>query len=320
MVSALELYCDLLEEPGVLSAPYRHYAGELRRVGAANRRLLEALSRLDTPGETPFFPAAASPRTGEIPPSARLRARWQPDRKPAFEARAGMESPAAPWPETRARETAAPGAPARSSRRRVFVPGRPVENLAEELRANRNLLAAMVGQGVTLSLSIRGGDCPIAMTGDDLTRVLVNLARNAAEAMPGGGHLQIALEEGPEFLTLSFTDNGPGIPPHALESIFSPGYSTHIGVRAERGAETGAWPVQHRGLGLSIVRSLVAAAGGAVWAANRIGDLSNQRLEADLGAKRNESAPERRVAGCVESSPPHGAVFLLEFPLPATDG
>jgi len=32
MVTALGLYCDLLEEPGVVAAPFAHYANELRLV------------------------------------------------------------------------------------------------------------------------------------------------------------------------------------------------------------------------------------------------------------------------------------------------
>ena len=47
MVTALGLYCDLLEEPGVLAPPFRHYGGELRLVAAASRRLVEKLVALE---------------------------------------------------------------------------------------------------------------------------------------------------------------------------------------------------------------------------------------------------------------------------------
>src|ERR1700743_2572376 len=46
MVMALALYCELLEEPGVLSLPCRHYASELRLVAASSRRLVEKLALL----------------------------------------------------------------------------------------------------------------------------------------------------------------------------------------------------------------------------------------------------------------------------------
>jgi hypothetical protein len=47
MVTALGLYCDLLEEPGVLATAFTHYAHELRLVAAASRRLVEKLVTLD---------------------------------------------------------------------------------------------------------------------------------------------------------------------------------------------------------------------------------------------------------------------------------
>src|SRR5450631_3471614 len=53
MVTALGLYCDLLEEPGVLAQPFLHYGSELRLVATASRRLVEKLVALDshkTPG------------------------------------------------------------------------------------------------------------------------------------------------------------------------------------------------------------------------------------------------------------------------------
>src|SRR5579871_2847676 len=44
MVTALSLYCDLLEQPGVLASSHRHYASELRLVAEGSRRLVEKLS------------------------------------------------------------------------------------------------------------------------------------------------------------------------------------------------------------------------------------------------------------------------------------
>lgn len=144
-----------------------------------------------------------------------------------------------------------------------------------------------------MALSISGGHRPLAMAGDDLTRVLVNLCRNAVDVMPNGGHIQIALEESPESLMLTFADEGPGIPEATLDAIFSSGFTSHGNPKSvsTTGAEPTAWPAQHRGLGLAIVRSIVSAAGGSVWAANRKGN------------------PE--AGGTAQS----GAVISLEFPL-----
>jgi hypothetical protein len=53
MVTALGLYCDLLDEPGVLATPFMHYGHELRLVAAASRRLVEKIVAIDAELGTP---------------------------------------------------------------------------------------------------------------------------------------------------------------------------------------------------------------------------------------------------------------------------
>jgi len=327
MVAALNLYCDLLEEPGVLTAGSQHYAGELRLIGGASQRLLDKLDKLET------FGYRNEPDSGSLQP---LSGRSDPsDLDPR-----DLDSRDLDRRDLDPRDVFDPLVPfdpfVRRHRRVAFSDSEPIESLAAELLANRSLLSALVGPAVTLGLTHSGGARPIAMSRDDLTRVLVNLARNAAEAMPTGGHLQIALEENPDGLCLSFTDNGPGIPQTALEAIFSPGYSTNVPLSREHDSELGrisvsgaesdpraAWPVRHRGLGLSIVRSIVSAAGGTVWAANRSAGESlsathTDRLsscqETEPGAQKSEPIKDA-VKDAVQDAV-HGAVIVLDFPFP----
>src|SRR5580658_9760521 len=63
MVTALDLYCDLLQEPGVLATPYLHYGKELRLVSAASRRLVEKLMTLD-PQRAPAAGSARAEQSG----------------------------------------------------------------------------------------------------------------------------------------------------------------------------------------------------------------------------------------------------------------
>jgi signal transduction histidine kinase len=313
MVSAIDLYCDLLEEPGILAPSFRHYAGELRLVGGTSRRLLEKLTAVERQTE---LQCLGRNTAQEVPQVTRISTRIFRRRSAS-----GIEKlPASSNAPDRCKTTVLrpisevapmPESLSRGDRKRAFQAWQPIASLAEELHANRNLLSALVGPAIKVSLSISGGHHPIAMASDDLTRVLVNLARNAAAAMPNGGHIQIALEEGKEFLSLSFTDNGPGIPEIALETIFKPGYSTHLSsdpgsrlqiesecnVRSNSGAIAG--PAQHRGLGLPIVRSIVSAAGGSVSAANRIGNPNPE------GSKPGKPAPL-------------GAIIRIKFPLRAS--
>jgi signal transduction histidine kinase len=144
-------------------------------------------------------------------------------------------------------------------------------SLAGELLANRNLLAALAGPAIALTVDAESGALPVRLTGEDLTRVLVNLVKNAAEAMPAGGRIQLGLRQmsarqgAAPWLQLTIEDNGPGIPEESLDKIFDSGFTT----RATGAAANGGWQPAHRGLGLSITRSIVEAAGGRIHAANR---------------------------------------------------
>lgn len=260
MVTALGLYCDLLAEPGVLSPSYAHYASELRLVATASRRMVEKLLALD-------------PRTGSLEADGLSR-------PPA----SSLNLPAAGLPGQRRAERA---------RHWDLMPPEPVVNLAAEVLANRNLLAALAGPQIALTVDAEGGALPVRLNGEDLTRILVNLVKNAAEAMPEGGRIQLGLRELPgdamkkgidsvNSLLLTVEDNGPGIPRKALEKIFDSGFTTRArNLSGAAGAlKQSSWTASHRGLGLSITRSIVEAAGGRIHAANRA--LAGARFEIQL--------------------------------------
>jgi signal transduction histidine kinase len=90
-----------------------------------------------------------------------------------------------------------------------------------------------------------------AIRGDEarLRAVLLNLVRNAREAMPGGGVLTVSARRTGDGVELIVTDTGTGIPPEALPRLFDPFYSTK-----ERGT----------GLGLAFVQEVVQEHGGTV--------------------------------------------------------
>jgi hypothetical protein len=183
MVTALGLYCDLLEEPGVLTPSYLHYGNELRLVAAASRRLVEKLVSLD---------AREAPGT-----SATIAAVHEPAPRPTGNRSGDRQERARHWD---------------------LLPAEPIANLAEELLANRNLLSALAGPAIALTVDAESGALPVRLTGEDLTRVMVNLVKNSTEAMPKGGRIQIGLRErsagqgAAPWLQLTIEDNGPGIP------------------------------------------------------------------------------------------------------------
>jgi signal transduction histidine kinase len=264
LITALNLYCDLLNEPGVLAQPFSHYGSELRLISAAGRSLVAKLlasaefEPAPAPTEIPRPQAAAS--TGKAP--ADLFA---------------LPRPAAQRNITRPRfndEFAAT----------------PITNLAAELLASRNLLAALAGPGIALTVDVEGGARGIELNAEDLTRILVNLVRNSAEAMSSGGRIHISLTEisltgigpacrslpvgVPACLRLAIEDNGPGISTELIDKVFDRGFTTHA---AAPGGES--WKTFHRGLGLAITRSIIESACGRIQVANRPGGGARFSIE-----------------------------------------
>ena len=82
-----------------------------------------------------------------------------------------------------------------------------------------------------------------------LGQALVNLFRNAAEAMAGEGVLRVGVEPAERWARIVVADSGPGVPTGREEAIFAPFFSTK-----ERGT----------GLGLAVARAAVAAHGGTL--------------------------------------------------------
>jgi len=272
MVTALGLYCDLLEEPGVLDTPFLHYGSELRLVAAASRRLVEKLTALESPtsigSDSPDGLKDGSKDSSKDSSNGALRSRGT------------FRAPASVGDRNPDRS-----GPSHSSINQL--PARPIESFARELVANRNLLASLAGPSISLTVNAEGGALPVNLTGEDLTRVLVNLVKNASESIPAGGCITLSLHEfhagadAPPWLVLTVEDNGPGIPRASLKKIFEAGYSTRLKEQSGKDQSgKGQWPGSHRGLGLSISRSILEAAGGRICAANR--DSGGARFTIEL--------------------------------------
>jgi signal transduction histidine kinase len=303
MVTALGLYCEFLEEPGVLATPFLHYGQELRLVAAASRRLVEKIVALNyqtnaqTSAQTNAAISAEAAATLAI-----LAAGLTPaGLRPAALGGVAINTPLGAAESGTAHEppTASDGAKRETeifqnpNRRWDLLPTVPVANLAAELAVNRNLLAALAGPSIALTVHAEGCARPVWLSGEDLTRVLVNLVKNSAEAMLSGGRIDICLreqaaEQAPQqpggqsaaaFLLLTVEDNGPGIPAEREEAIFVSGFTSHgISVSDDQGSPANWSPNHHgpnrlghghRGLGLTISRSIIEGAGGRITAANR---------------------------------------------------
>ncbi|MDP3404063.1 MAG: stimulus-sensing domain-containing protein [Brevundimonas sp.] len=132
---------------------------------------------------------------------------------------------------------------------------------------------------VALDLAVEG---PARVMGRDgpLGQVLRNLIDNARSFSPVGRGVRVSLRrddsEGMLPLRIRVDDDGPGIPPENLETVFERFYTSR-----PPGAAFGS----NSGLGLSIVRQIVAAHGGRVTATNRLdptGKVEGARFEVAL--------------------------------------
>ena len=290
MVTALGLYCDLLEEPGVLATPFLHYGHELRLVAAASRRLVEKVVAIEAQracvcaSGVNGMPAASAALPGESLPQGTSEDR-EPGGTSIFDQGFGLD------PSANGNPGIANTGIANPNRRWDLLPAVPITNLAAELLANRNLLAALAGPTIALTVHAEGGARPVRLTGEDLTRVLVNLVKNSTEAMPAGGRIHIGLREEPPAqgtaacLRLTVEDNGPGIPLDALETIFTSGYTSH----GMSDSSHGNWTLSHRGLGLTITRSIVEGAGGRITAGNR--EQGGARFTLELPLRKASQCP-----------------------------
>lgn len=92
-----------------------------------------------------------------------------------------------------------------------------------------------------------------------LAQVINNLIDNARSFSPPDGTVRLAIRRDKDEVEVTIEDEGPGIPPHALERIFERFYTD----RPDHGFG------QNSGLGLSICRQIIEAHRGSIRATNR---------------------------------------------------
>jgi signal transduction histidine kinase len=135
-------------------------------------------------------------------------------------------------------------------RRRRFPAGDLVRQLDDQLlhRLERD------GFGIERRVAVAGD---LYVDPVRFGRVLVNVLKNAAEAMPDRGTITLAVEPRGAEVCFSVADTGIGIPPEVLPTVFEP-FVTH-------GKSNGT------GLGMAIARSVVEAHGGRIHVRSTLG-------------------------------------------------
>jgi two-component system sensor histidine kinase ChvG len=114
-----------------------------------------------------------------------------------------------------------------------------------------------------------------------LAQVFSNLVDNARSFSPADGVVRVTLRRNPGVIEVVVDDDGPGIPPHALDRVFERFYTD----RPDQGFG------QNSGLGLSISRQIVEAHRGHIKAENRLGPADADGEPQRLGARFSVRLP-----------------------------
>jgi two-component system sensor histidine kinase HydH len=100
-------------------------------------------------------------------------------------------------------------------------------------------------------------DLPLVNADADLlSQVILGLLGNAAEVMPGGGHVVLDARRDGQSVEIAVADSGPGVPRDLRARIFEPFFTTR-----PRGT----------GLGLAVARHIMQAHGGTIDVADNAG-------------------------------------------------
>jgi two-component system, cell cycle sensor histidine kinase and response regulator CckA len=184
-------------------------------------------------------------------------------------------------------------------------------DLNEVIGGVEELLRRAIGEHIELTTSLAEGLQPILADPGKLEQVLVNLAVNARDAMPGGGTLTIATENiatdassadgssaeadgRPRHVRLRVSDTGAGMTPEVIERVFEPFFTT-------KGIGRGT------GLGLATVYGILTQAGADIQISSQPGDGTTFTIV--LPVTSEPAAPPAQIAPAVREQ--RGKTVLL---------
>ncbi|BDG04909.1 sensor histidine kinase [Anaeromyxobacter oryzae] len=140
---------------------------------------------------------------------------------------------------------------------------------AEDLVAAVLALFPAPPPGVEVRREIAPGLPAVLADRDQVLQVLLNLVRNALDAMPAGGTLRLAARRAGDAVAFEVADSGAGVPAEDLDRVFEPYFTTKEG---------------GTGLGLAIARRIAEEHGGALEVASREGEGATFTLTLPVAA------------------------------------
>jgi signal transduction histidine kinase/ActR/RegA family two-component response regulator len=168
---------------------------------------------------------------------------------------------------------------------------------AELISGMSDLLDRTLGERIRIDVDLARDSWPIYVDPHQLENAIVNLAVNARDAMQGEGLMRIATRNvrlaanevgdirSGDYVKISVTDTGCGMPPEVLERAFEPFFTTK--------------PVgKGTGLGLSQIFGFAHQSGGEVGIESQVG----RGTTVSIYLPRTERAAEVRVHPAVQRS------------------
>jgi nitrogen-specific signal transduction histidine kinase/ActR/RegA family two-component response regulator len=189
------------------------------------------------------------------------------------------------------------------SRRQVLRP--ETTDLNEIVDDTFELLRRLIGEDITVDCELAPDLASIVVDRSQLSQVILNLAVNARDAMPGGGtltirttratvddayvssHLDIAAGD---YVVLHVTDTGSGMSEETRAHIFDPFFTTK---------DTGT------GLGLATVYGIVNQSGGHIWVYSEPDLGTTFKVYFPAASRQAEPAEESEVVSL------HGSETIL---------
>lgn len=118
-------------------------------------------------------------------------------------------------------------------------------------------------RGIELTMQLAADLPSVSVPGDALKQILLNLLLNASEALESGGIVRLSTDcdtnfDNESWVRVVVEDNGPGLPRQQSDRLTLPTTTEKGGV--------------HRGVGLAVVRDLLAAHGGHLLCRSHLGE------------------------------------------------
>lgn len=117
-------------------------------------------------------------------------------------------------------------------------------------------LMSKTGNSAIIKTSFSDKNIIIEADKKQLQQVIWNVMLNAQDALDTGGEIILKLEDKDDFITITITDNGKGIPEKEIESVFKPFYS-----------------MKHKGtgLGMTITKRIIEQHNGSIRIQSKVG-------------------------------------------------